>query len=70
MKKFEMTVTLADNDGFSVEVNNNGFNALEIIGFLEMKKQDILEQINHPEKFEYRRTAVLNDEQVSIEEVK
>lgn len=69
-KKFEMSVTLNDdNSQFEIIVNNGGFNAIEIIGFLEMKKQDILDQINHPENFKYTRTYTNEKgEKIAIEE--
>lgn len=68
-KKFEMVVSLTEDGKFETTVNNDGFNALEIIGFLEMKKQDVLDQINHPENFKYTRTFTNeNGEKIAIEE--
>ena len=58
MKKFTMEVTM-DLDG-SIEVSgeNNGFNAFELIAFLELKKQDIIDQVNNKDKFEYKRSYI------------
>ena len=69
MKKFEMMVTLDDDGYINIVGHNDGFTGIEIIGFLEAKKQDLIEQMNHPEKFKYTRTCVLNGEQLSVKEV-
>jgi hypothetical protein len=50
-KKFILTLTEDDNGDATVHTENDGYNALELLGFLEMKQQDILEQLNHPAKF-------------------
>ena len=68
MKKFTMIVT--DDDGtISIDGENHGFNAMEIIGILETKKQDILDQMNHPEKYTFTR-AVEKDGELLIKEEK
>lgn len=67
-RKFEMTV-VADDDGISINGENHGFTALEIVGFLEAKKQDILNQLYCPEKFKLTRTTEVDGEQIAIEEV-
>ena len=68
MKKFVMTVT---NDGINILIDgeNTGFNAMELVGILEAKKQDILDQMNHPEKYKHVRKINVDGEQLSIEEV-
>lgn len=68
-KKFELILTQNEDGTINVGGNNNGFNALELVGFLEMKKQDILDQINRPEKFKHKRTVVKDGEEIAIEEV-
>lgn len=45
--KFEETKT-----GCHVETTNDGFNALELIGLLQLKILDIAEQVKDPTKFE------------------
>lgn len=52
IKEFTMTVRSSE-DGKSIicDTFNNGWNGMEIIGFLESKKRDIFDQINHPEEF-------------------
>jgi hypothetical protein len=35
----------------NIAAENTGFNTLEILGFLEAKQQDILDQINTPANF-------------------
>lgn len=68
MKKFVMTVT---DDGVNILINgeNTGFSAIELVGILDAKKQDILDQMNHPEKYKHVRKLNVDGEQLSIEEV-
>ena len=68
MKKFELTVT-EENGQLNTIGNNDGFNALELVGLLELKKQDVINQIKHPEKFKHTRTVVKDGEKIAIEEV-
>ena len=68
MKKFVMTVT---DDGVNILIDgeNTGFSAIELVGILDAKKQDILDQMNHPEKYKHVRKINVDGEQLSIEEV-
>lgn len=50
-KQFTLILTEMNNGGATVSTENDGFSALEILGLLEMKQQDILEQLRHPAKF-------------------
>lgn len=50
-RRFTLILTEDDNGDSTVNTENDGYNALELLGFLEMKQQDILEQLNHPAKF-------------------
>ena len=65
MKRFTMTIT-DENDKFNINTRNEGFNALEIIGALKMKINDIMCQIEHPSKFE--RILVENGQECIIKE--
>ena len=67
MKKFTMVVTV-DDETVQIDGENHGFNALEIVGFLEAKKQDILNQMNHPEKFKFTRSAEIDGEMITKED--
>ena len=68
MKKFVMTVT--DNGvNILIDGENTGFSAIELVGILDAKKQDILDQMNHPEKYKHTRILNKDDDQISIEEV-
>lgn len=70
MRKFNLTVTEETDGNFTIKTLNDGFNSAELIGFLECKKNDILDQIRFPEKFiKHQRTIVIDGEQMSIEEV-
>ena len=68
MKKFVMTVT---DDGVNILIDgeNTGFSAFELVGILDAKKQDILDQMNRPEKYKHVRKLNVDGEQLSIEEV-
>lgn len=67
MKKFTMVVTV-DDETVQIDGENHGFSALEIVGFLEAKKQDILNQMNHPEKFKFTRAAEIDGEMITKED--
>lgn len=68
MKKFVMTVT--DNGvNILIDGENTGFSAFELVGILDAKKQDILDQMNHPEKYKHTRILNKDDDQISIEEI-
>ena len=69
MKKFELTITETDPGIINTVGNNNGFNALELLGLLELKKQDVINQINKPGMFKHTRTVIDGDEKETIEEV-
>lgn len=70
MKKFEMTVKAPDNNSeVYFECENTGFTAGEIVGLLEIKKQDIIAQLNRPGIFKHKRILNKDDDQISIEEV-
>jgi len=66
MKKFTMIVTV-DDKTVNINGENHGFNAMEIVGFLEAKKQDILNQMNNPKKYTFTR-AVEKDGELLIKE--
>lgn len=53
MKKvFTFAVTVEDDNSDAVcECTNNGFTCMELIGFLELKKQDIMAQVRNPDMF-------------------
>ena len=70
MKKFEFTVTQNADGNFIMESRSDGFNTPEVIGFLECKKHEILDQIRQYDKFAKREETLIKDgEQMSIEEV-
>lgn len=49
-KKFVLTATEKDGQDL-IDCENEGFTALELLGILEVKKSDILEQMRRPADF-------------------
>lgn len=49
-KKFVLTATEKDGQGL-IDCENDGFTALEILGILEAKRSDIIDQMKHPAEF-------------------
>lgn len=68
MKRLEFIVEVNPNGEISMEATNDGFSAPEIIGLLELKKMDIVEQCFNPQKFIHRRRYKdTNGEWVEVE---
>lgn len=44
-KKYRLAITLGENGKLDVSSSNDGFNAFELLGFLDFKANDIREQI-------------------------
>lgn len=65
MRKFVLTCIEAENETVKLEVRNEGFNGMELLAILEMKKADLVEQFTHPEKFRYERELVDSDGNVT-----
>lgn len=65
MPKYEKTFKLVcteDKDGnLELKFENHGFDGMEIIGILETKKSDIVEQTTHPERFKFIREVGFED---------
>ena len=55
MKKLEIKVEMNIHGEITMEATNEGFSAPEIIGLLELKKMDIVEQLINPQNFIHRR---------------
>ena len=55
MKKLEIKVEMNIHGEITMDATNEGFSAHEIIGLLELKKMDIVEQIINPQKFIHRK---------------
>lgn len=69
MKKFVLTVTETDSDTINIETDCAGFNGAEIIGFLDMKKQDLLDQMCRRTNFKRVRKYEDGSEEVTYVEV-
>lgn len=63
-KRFNVTVTIDENNKMNVSTENEGMSALEIVGILECKKQDIIKQIY--ESTQFTRTLVKGEKEESI----
>ena len=59
MKKFKLEFIEDDNGNLTITGYNDGFYGTELIGLLEMKKQDLVDQMNG--KAEYERTCRTDD---------
>lgn len=55
MREFHITFTIND-EGLSIVSRNEGFTGLELIGLLDLKRDDLIKQIADPTQF--TRTAV------------
>ena len=55
MKKLEIKVEMNIHGEITMEATNDGFSAHELIGLLELKKMDIVEQCVNPQNFIHRR---------------
>ena len=58
MARFELIATV-ENGYLNIETKNEGFNSLDIIGILDMKRADIVRQVN--EKTNFKRTLINDD---------
>ena len=70
-KKFTLIVEV-DDSGMTLNSENTGFTAPEILGILDIKRDDILNQIRDrsPVVKHFKRTVKTDDQIVDIEEVK
>lgn len=64
MKKFEFIVTVDDAHLINVSTVNEGFNAVELLGLIELKKNDILDQMYN--QTEFKRVSKVNGEEFDI----
>ena len=62
-KRFNVVVTIDENNQMNVLTEVEGMSALEIVGILECKKQDIIKQVY--ESTQFTRTLV-TDKKESI----
>ncbi len=58
MKSFDLKIEV-HNGQIQFNCTNDGFNVYELIGFLEVERQSLLEQAMHPVKFD--RTCIKPD---------
>lgn len=56
MKKFKLVIE-HDADGIRMSGENDGFNVLELIALLDVKKTDLMEQFTKLDNFKHHRVA-------------
>ena len=61
MKRFELVIEW-DANGMRMTGENDGFNILELIALLDVKRNDIIEQFTKCENFSHYRVAKANGE--------
>ena len=60
MKRFKLVIE-HDADGVRMNGENDGFNVLEIIALLDVKKNDLIEQFAKCDNFTHHRVAKTDD---------
>lgn len=50
-KRFELVFEVNENGILNISGTNEGFNCFELVGLLEARKQDIVDQINNRANF-------------------
>lgn len=68
-KKFTLIVETNDDGTLNIIGENEGFNAFEVLGFLDLKRQDVLDQINDylGQGAKFKRTVKRDGEIMEIE---
>lgn len=70
-KKYTLIITTdTANDTLNIECENDGFNSFEILGFLDYKRQDVIDQMKGIERqnVHFKRTVRDGDKIMEIEE--
>lgn len=65
-KKYEVAITLDENNHLLLNRTNAGFNGFELLGLLEILREDIMKHIEgkkHPE-IEHKAKVITNEESV------
>lgn len=63
-KKYEVTITLDENNHLLLDRTNTGFNGFELLGLLEIIREDVMEYIKgkkQPE-IEHKAKAIINED--------
>lgn len=61
-KTYKLTVIEDDNKKLTFDSESDGFNALEVLGILERKKQDIMNQMNGHIKPDTIKRKIIEDD--------
>lgn len=67
-KKFTLIIEETDNQ-IQIDGENKGFNAFELLGFLRLKEQDIMDQINDQQRDRVNFTRTVKNEDGTILEI-
>lgn len=64
-KKYEVTITLDENNHLLLDRTNTGFNGFELLGLLEIIREDIMKHIKGEKRpeIEHKAKVIINDEQ-------
>ena len=68
MKRFELVIE-DDGDSCIMSGTNEGFNVLELIALLDVKKIDLMEQFTKRENFTHHRVVKKDGEEAEIQKV-
>lgn len=60
-KECKLVITEEKDRSITTHLKNKGFSALELLGILDMKRQDIMEQLYRPGSFKYVREYEADD---------
>ena len=60
-KKYRLAVTLDENGDLDISSSNDGFNTFELLGFLQFKIEDVINQLNGKVKPDIIERMVIKD---------
>jgi hypothetical protein len=63
-KKYEVTITLDENNHLLLNRTNTGFNGFELLGLLEILREDIMKQMKGEKRPEIKHKAkvIINED--------
>lgn len=63
-KKYEVTITLDENNKLRLDRTNTGFNGFELLGLLEIMREDIMKHIKGEKRpeIEHKAKVIINED--------